>query len=164
MASGRAEEILTGSEYAFGICTVVGKESIYLRASDSNAPPDEVKLNSFLELKCLSVYGLSGATEQSLYVDYAVDLDDGEAMTLALAFSRGYSMATDDRKARRIFLEKIGDATRLLSTAQILRGWSKKVGLPSGELKKLLLEVSRRGRFSPHSGDPDFLWWSKAVS
>lgn len=163
LASGRAEEILTGSEYRFGICTVASSESIYLRSADSNAPPEEVKLDLFVKSKCLTVYALSGETEQLLYVDYAADLDDGEAMTLALAFSRGFSMATDDRKARRIFLEEIGDATRLLSTAQILRMWSKKAGLSSGELKKVLLEVSRRGRFSPHSGDPDFSWWSKAV-
>ncbi len=153
MASGRAEEILTGSEYKFGICTVVSSETIYLRAADSNAPPDEVKLDPFMKSKSLTVYGLSGDTEQTLYVDYAADLDDGEAMTLALAFSRGFS----------IFLKEIGDSTRLLSTAQILRAWSKKEGLASGELKKLLLEVSRRGRFSPPSGDPDFSWWSKAV-
>lgn len=163
LASGRAEEILSGSEYKFGISTVVSHESIYLRAADSNAPPDEVKLDLFVKSKCLTVYQLSGDKEQVLYVDYAADLDDGEAMTLALALSRGFSMATDDRKARRIFLEEIGDRTRLLSTAQILRSWSKKAGLTSGELKKLLLEVSRRGRYSPPSGDPDFSWWSKAV-
>jgi hypothetical protein len=163
LASGHAEEILSGSEFKFGICTVASSESIYLRATDLNVPPEEVKLDPFVKSKCLTVYALSGDAEQTLYVDYAADLDDGEAMTLALAFSRGFSMATDDRKARRIFLEEIGDATRLLSTARILRMWSKKAGLTSGELKKLLLEVSRRGRFSPPSGDPDFSWWSKAV-
>ena len=163
LASGHTKEILSGSEYKFGICTVVSSESIYLRATDSNAPPEEVKLDPLVKSKYLTVYALSGDNEQTPYVDYAADLDDGEAMTLALAFSRGFSMATDDRKARRIFLEEIGDATRLLSTAQILRMWSKKAGLTSGELKKLLLEVSRRVRFSPPSGDPDFSWWSKAV-
>jgi hypothetical protein len=163
LASSRAEDILTGSEYRFGICTVASSESIYLRAADPSAPPDEVKLDPFVKSKCLTVYALSGAAEQTLYVDYAADLDDGEAMTLALAFSRGFTMATDDRKARRIFLEEIGDVTRLLSTTQILRAWSTKIGLTAGELKKLLLEVSRRGRFSPPSGDPDFSWWSKAV-
>lgn len=163
LASGRAEEILTESEYEFGICTVATIESIYLRATDSSPTPDEVRLDPLIKSRCLTVYGLSGDTEQTLYVDYAADLDDGEAMTLALACSRGFAIATDDRKARRIFLQETGDSARLLSTAQILRAWSKKTGLTSGELKKLLLEVSRRGRFSPHSGDPDFSWWSKAV-
>ena len=163
LASGRAQEILTGSEYGFGICTVVSKESIYLRAADPNAPPDNVELDPFVNSKCLTVYGLSGNKEKELYVDYAADLDDGEAMTLALAFSREFAVATDDRKARRIFLEDTGDVTRLLSTPQILKRWSPRAGLTSWELKKLLLDVSRRGRFSPHSGDPDFSWWSKVV-
>ena len=51
LASGRAEEILTGSEYKFGICTVASSESIYLRAAESNAPPDEVKLEPFSQIK-----------------------------------------------------------------------------------------------------------------
>jgi hypothetical protein len=163
LASGRAKEILTGSEYKFGICTVVSKESIYLRDADPNAPPDTVDLEPFVKSKCLTVYALTGNQEQTLYVDYAADLDDGEAMTLSLAFSRGFTVATDDRKARRIFLEDTGDMTRLLSTPQILKGWSPRAGLTAVELKKMLLEVSRGGRFSPHSGDPEFTWWSKAV-
>ena len=163
LASGRAQEILTGSEYNFGICTVVSKESVYLRAADPNAPPETVELDPFVNSNCLMVHGLSGNEEQRLYVDYAADLDDGEAMTLALAFSRGFAVATDDRKARRIFVEGTGDVNRLLSTPQILKRWSQRAGLTTGELKKLLLDVSRRGRFSPHSGDPDFSWWSKAV-
>jgi hypothetical protein len=163
LASGRAQEILTGSEYKFGICTVVSKESIYLRAADPNAPPDAVELDPFVKSKHLTVYGLTGDKEQTLYVDYATDLDDGEAMTLALAFSRGFTVATDDRKARRIFLEDTVDTTRLLSTPQILKRWSSRARLTGEELKKMLLDVSRRGRFSPHSGDPEFIWWSKAV-
>jgi hypothetical protein len=163
LASGRAEEILTNSEYGFGICTLVSKESIYLRAADPNAPPEPVDLEVFVGAKCLSVYGLAGDQEKTLYVDYAAELDDGEAMSLALASSRGFLVATDDRKARRIFYENTGDATRLLSTPQILRSWSRKAGLSAEELKKLLLEVSGRGRFLPHSGDPDFSWWSNAI-
>jgi hypothetical protein len=163
LASGRAQEILTDSGFMFGICTVVSQESIYLRAADLNAPPDTVELAPFVKSKSLSVYALSGDKEQALYVDYAADLDDGESMTLALAFSRGFTVATDDRKARRIFLEDTGDVARLLSTPQILKKWSQGAGLTAGHLKNLLLEVSRRGRFSPHSGDPDFAWWSKAV-
>ena len=84
-------------------------------------------------------------------------------MSLALAFSRGYTVATDDRKARRIFLADSGDVTRLLSTSQILKQWSEGARLTASELKKLLRVVSHRGRFSPRSDDPEFRWWSKAV-
>jgi predicted nucleic acid-binding protein len=163
LASGRAEEILAQTNHRFGICTVVSAESIYLRAADSNAPPEEVKLDQFLKSRSLTVYGLVNDLDKTRYVDYAAELDDGEAMSLALTVTRGFSLATDDRKARRVFLDEVKDPTRLLSTTQILRNWSKVANLRAGEIKNVLLAVSRRGRFSPRSDDPDFSWWSNAV-
>jgi hypothetical protein len=163
LASGRAQEILTSSGYSFGICTVVSKESIYLRASDPNAPPEAVDLSPLVQAGCLSVYGLAASEEQAAYINYAADLDDGEAMTLALASCRGFLVSTDDRKARRIFREDTGDAGRLLCTAQILKIWSQAARLTAPQIKELLLEIFTRGRFFPHSSDPEFAWWSKAI-
>ena len=163
LASGRAQDIMTGSRYRFGICSVVKNESIYLRATDSNAPPEEVKLDLHLESNSLVVYELSGDVEKELYVDFAAELDDGEAMSLALVHARGFAMASDDRKARRIFMEEVAVPERLLSTSQILKDWSEIVGLSPTELKQVLVDVSRRGRFFPNSGDDHFEWWSKAV-
>jgi hypothetical protein len=154
---------MVGSGYQFGICSVVKNESIYLRGADSSAPPEEVKLDLYVESNRLRVYELSGDAEKELYVDYAADLDDGEAVSLALVYSRGFSMASDDRKARRLFTEEIADLKRLLSTAQILKDWSEEAGLNPAELKHVLTEVSRRGRFFPNSGDTYFSWWSKAM-
>ena len=48
LATGRAEDIMSESGYQFGICSVVKNESIYLRATDLNAPPEEVKLDAAL--------------------------------------------------------------------------------------------------------------------
>jgi predicted nucleic acid-binding protein len=154
---------MSESRYQFGICSVVKNESIYLRATDLNAPPEEVKLDAYLESNRLTVFELSSDEEKELYVDYATQLADGEAMSPALVYSHGFSMASDDRKARRLFTEEIGDLKRLLSTSQILKEWSEKAALNSAELKQVLTEVSRRGRFFPNSGDTNFEWWSKAI-
>ena len=163
LATGRAQDIMSESGYQFGICSVVKNESIYLRASDSSAPPEEMKLDPYVESNSLIVYELSGDAEKVLYVDYAAELDDGEAMSLALVYSRGFNLASDDRKARRLFMQEIADSKRLLSTSQILKDWSENPGLDPAELKHVLTEVSRRGRFFPNSGDTHFAWWSKAV-
>jgi predicted nucleic acid-binding protein len=152
------------SGYQFGICSVVKNESIYLRATDLNAPPEEVKLDAYLESKRLTVFELSSDEEKELYVDYATQLDDGEAMSLALVYSRGFTMASDDRKARRLFTEEIGDLMRLLSTSQILKEWSEKDGTNAADLKQALTDVSRRGRFFPNSGNTHFEWWSKGIA
>jgi predicted nucleic acid-binding protein len=108
-------------------------------------------------------FELSSDEEKELYVDYATQLDDGEAMSLALVHSRGFSMASDDRKARRLFTEEIGDLKRLLSTSRILKEWSEKAGMNTADVKQVLTDVSRRGRFFPNSGDTHFDWWSKAI-
>lgn len=155
---------MSESGYQFGICSVVKNESIYLRATDLNAPPEEVKLDAYLESKHLTALELSSDEEKELYVDYATQLDDGEAMSLALVYSRGFSMASDDRKARRLFTEEIGDLKRLLSTSQILKEWSEKARMNTAEVKQVLTDVSRRGRFFPNSGDAHFDWWSKAIA
>jgi predicted nucleic acid-binding protein len=140
---------MSESGYQFGICSVVKNESIYLRATDLNAPPEEVKLDAYLESNRLTAFELSSDEEKELYVDYATQLDDGEAMSLALVNSRGFSMASDDRKARRLFTEEIGDLKRLLSTSQILKEWSEKAGMNTADVKQVLTDVSRRGRFFP---------------
>jgi predicted nucleic acid-binding protein len=155
---------MSESRYQFGICSVVKNESIYLRATDLNAPPEEVKLEAFLESNRLTVFELSSDEEKELYVDYATQLDDGEAMSLALVYSRGFSMASDDRKARRLFTEEIGDLKRLLSTSQVLKEWSEEVGMNTADVKQILTDVSRRGRFFPNSADPYFEWWSRAIA
>ena len=112
----------------------------------------------------LTVFELSSDEEKELYVDYATQLDDGEAMSLALVYSRGFSLASDDRKARRLFTEEIGNPKRLLSTSQILKEWPEKGGMDAANLKQVLTDVLRRGRFFPNSGDAHFEWWSKAIA
>ena len=44
---------------------------------------------------------LAGEDELALFVRLAAVLDDGEAACLAVAKSRGWTLATDDRKGRR---------------------------------------------------------------
>jgi hypothetical protein len=163
LASGRAEAILSDDQYRFAVCSIVKRESVSLRSVDSAAPPEEVILDPFCESGCLDVLEPSGGEEETLYVDYAVQVDDGEAMSLALAHSRGLLLATDDRKARRLFLEELGDAARLLTTAAILKAWAKKSRVAGQDLRGVLVRVTQRGRFFPPADDPDYDWWSDAV-
>src|SRR5580692_5906402 len=58
----------------------------------------------------------------------------------------------------RSFTEEIGDLKRLLSTSQILKEWSEKARMNTADVKQVLTDVSRRGRFFPNSGDTHFDW------
>jgi predicted nucleic acid-binding protein len=82
---------------------VVG-EALFLRVLNDEGEPDQeaIDLEPFIASGLLEVVAPTGEAEIAAYVAYARDLDDGEAMALSLAASRGWVLATDDRHARSI--------------------------------------------------------------
>lgn len=95
--------------------------------------------------------------ELPVYVELACDLGDGEASSIAVAVNRGLVIATDDRKARRISIERgLPDPTR---TSRILRAYCDKVLHEAPAIRDLLRAVQQRANFVPARSDPGFVWW-----
>jgi hypothetical protein len=94
--------------------------------------------------------------EMDLYVQLAADLDDGEAMALAIASHRGWTLATDDRKARRKAEELSVQTT---TTPQLMRRWSERTRQPRREIADALRRIETLARFVPGSAAPDARWW-----
>lgn len=163
-ATGHLEQIVLLRGCRFLICSAVAQESMFLRSPDFEAESERVPLDSLIESGALTVCSVEGEEEEALYVAYAAHLDDGEAMSLALAEARGFILATDDRKARRLFLEAAGDPGRLLSTPAILRQWATRVRLPRHALRDALLAVTNRARYFPPPTDPHFRWWLNSTA
>jgi len=165
LASEEAEDILRSTGKECRICVVVEKEGIYLRPDDPQEDSFEsVKLDPLIRSGALSICDIEGTREATLYVDYASRLDDGEAMSLAIAESRGYIFATDDRKARRIFLESVNDASRLISTSELVRNWANSHSVSQAKLKSVLWSIQHRANFFPPRRDPNFTWWNNACA
>ncbi len=159
LATGQARDILSMSGYSFAICSAVQGEAIFLRPTDPQAQPERVRLEPLIEPGILSVLHLDTEEEKTLFVDYASQLDDGEAMSIALAVSRGSLLATDDQKARRLFIEATRDATRLLFTSQILKMWATNNSIGKDRLNAVLSQVTLRAKFYPSKNDPEYQWW-----
>lgn len=158
VASGHVEDVVGTADEEFAICSAVEDESVFLRSQDPQSPQEPVQVQSLVQSGLLRVCQLE-AGEEAMYVGYASQLDDGEAMSLAIAHSRGFILATDDRKARRLFQAAVNDPARLVSTSGILRAWSKRSGTSHAELKAALSQVSLRARFFPPSDDSHYQWW-----
>jgi predicted nucleic acid-binding protein len=117
----------------------------------------------------LRPYLLSGAmhflslTEEELpqYVRLATMVDDGEAATLAIAESRGLQLATDDRKARRVCVER--GLPEPIRSLQLLRSYADAAGLSEQGVQERLVRIRDRASFRPGRMDPDFKWWSAHV-
>ena len=93
----------------------------------------------------------------------AGDLDDGEAMAMAIATSRGMRFASDDQKACRVFLELVNAADRLTCTSSILKQWAERRAVTAPRLKAVLRRIGTRARFIPPRRDPNAEWWQNAV-
>ena len=163
LATGHIEGILGAAAERSVICTAVRTELIYLRPDDPKDPLQPIDLTPLIDNGSLEVCQIQGDDEELLYIDYAAKLDDGEAMCMALALSRRLRLATDERKARRLFIQATGDPERLISTAQLVRNWAETTSIPPTELGRVLASIQNRARYQPPAkDDPNYPWWIDA--
>lgn len=163
LATGEIESILSSLNKKWLVCAAVEKESLYLRTEDPNNPLQPVSLAPLLSAKLLEICDIENADEAQLYVNYSARLDDGEAMSVALAIARGYHLATDERKARRIFSES-GTALHLTGTSQIIREWTEIEKISRKRAKSVLLAIVQKARFMPSASDENLQWWNDLFS
>jgi predicted nucleic acid-binding protein len=159
LASGEIEGILRVAARDSLVCSAVKRESIYLRTGDPHAPLELIELKPLIESGLLTVCRIEGDREAQLYVDYASALDDGEAMSLAIALARDLVLATDERKARRLFLEAADDQGRLTSTSALVRYWAEAERIPADRVKTALTRIEERARYQPPTTDANYKWW-----
>jgi hypothetical protein len=143
-------------------CSAVAGETIYIRCEDPRQPREAVSIDAWLSSGAVKLTTPDSPLEEELYVQFAADLDDGEAMSLAICRARGYAFATDDRKARRIAGQLALPKVELISTSQIVHQWATVTTASPGEVKRALSAIELRARFIPPHDDPLRDWWIRA--
>ncbi len=123
---------------------------------------EHVDLSVLVDSRALAVETVTGDDELALLVEFAASLGDGEAASAAVAVSRGYLLATDDRKARRV-VQSAHPEVEQLTTAQLLEHWQRLSGLPSTEMADILKKVTARATFTPPKNDPARSWWDATL-
>jgi hypothetical protein len=146
--------------YTWSICEAVLGESEFTREYGADGVPTEVPLDfhPLVESGLLLVARPQTDAELADYVDFAAEIDDGEAQALALAKHRNYILLTDDRKATRIANRPdVGVTT--ITTVSVLQEWQQHVGVAQAELRNVITRIQVLARFSPRKDSPDLLWW-----
>lgn len=162
-AAGNLLTLLPALGAEWHVAENVIAEAGFIRKPD---PDDEKKLvKEPINLKPaldLGVLRACTATEDelALFVALAVEVDDGEAMCLAIAQSRGWTLTTDDRKARRVAGQR---GVTLLSTPELLKQWATTTAASEEEVARVLLNIQTFARFRPHRSLPATDWWEEAV-
>lgn len=179
LASGVAEEVLATVPARFAVAQLVAEdEALFVAEEDDDEPdgdeaaagsdesagldPERLDLTSLIEKGRLEVMELGTHEEHETFVELALQLDDGEAMTAALATHRGGEVATDDRKAIRL-LEGRSPSVPLRRTSSLLRMWVRRRNVPEEWVREVLRSIQRRASFTPPRDDPEVEWWRKVV-
>ena len=140
----------------------VANEAIFLKTTnkDGTVQKSPVDLSLYQDAGVLIPCDVATAPETDLFVRLAVDLDDGEAMALAIADARGWSLASDDRKAIEVAGRR---GVRILTTAEVIRDWSATADVPHESILAALTRIERLARFIPAPDYPLYEWWRKIV-
>ena len=160
LATSRVAEIVRVIAPMLMVCPAVSEESLYLRPFEAEGRPEPVDLQKLIAAGILTPCQMEEGTEVDLYVAYAEDLDDGEAMSLAVAQSRHLALVTDERKALRLARENAPQLS-LISTTEIIRAWAE--GKDPSAVTAVVHSILTRARFRPADSDPLALWWNKML-
>lgn len=158
-------ENFTKTGFSFFVPRVVAKESIYILQPDDDHAGQlvrrEVDMNQYVERKLVSYCDIERSCEAEWYVRFAVQIDDGEAACLAIAKSRSWILATDDRVARRLATEQ---SVKVLGTPEIVRTWAESNAVSESEISSVIGNIQRYAKYVPRSNVPDAKWWYQKQS
>lgn len=162
-ATGELREFLAGSEWTWHISRAALAESLYIRVptEEHDLVREPIEPKPYLDEGLIALAEPTTPDELELYVHLAAQLDDGEAMALAIAAQRGWTLATDDRKANRI-ADDLGVA--VVTTPELMERWAVAANLQPAQIQRLLRDIELRARFSPAAGAPGYAWWKANMS
>ena len=159
-AAGEFVPLLRALELDLYVPQPVVAEAIYIRRPDDEGPsklvPEQIDLKPAISAGLLRPCELQGTNETTLFVQLASALDDGEAACLAIAKSRGWLVATDDRKARRLAGE-LGVGT--ITTPELVKQWAETTEAPRSHISSVLRKIRTFARFAPPPDSSLYEWW-----
>jgi hypothetical protein len=165
-ASGHMAGILNSIGESVYIAAYVNTEealSVYVVSRESS-PEDRERINliSMIEDGLLQVVDLTTIEEASSVIQFtSLRLDDGEAISAAIAVHRDWALATDDRAARRV-CRQLHPSTELLTTTEMVRHWASHSNPPPSLLRGVLVMIENKANFVVGASDPMYHWWQSS--
>lgn len=163
-ASRHLGDILAAFPARFAVADRVMQESLYVRRGGDGEDADErepVELAPFITQGLLCILSFETEQEMTAFLEFATQLDDGEAMSCALAYLHGYSVVTDDRKALRL-LGRYASHVTCYGTLDVLQAWAGE-GMSDTVLRTILRAIRERASYFPGTNHPLYPWWANLL-
>jgi len=121
---------------------------------------ESIDLQPFIDDNLLLLVDIETEVEANTYINFAERLDDGEAVTGAIALNRNWAIATDDSASVRLF-QSSAPHIALVSTLDLVKYWVDTNSLTEDIIRETLLNIRVRGKYEPHRNHPLSKWWQK---
>lgn len=164
-ASSKTQAIIAACGGSFYVSEQVQRESMVIRQIDpadaSLLIPLPINLTPDFSSGLIRECRLESKEEVESYVNFATQVDDGEASCLAIAKARKWIIATDDRKAMRIASES---GVAVITTPELVERWVKAMKPSGDEVRQAPRAIERFARFRPRRGNPLHDWWASMTT
>lgn len=158
-ATRRIAEILGAHPGPFLIAEAVLQETLYIHVMvDGVREKEPVSLAPLVAAGTLTVVQPESEAEFQSLIDFSLQLDDGEAMTCAIALHRGYRVVTDEKKTIRL----LGNQISIVGTLELIRAWADAVTPPATLIREVLVAIEHRG-YMPGLDHPHRAWWDQIL-
>jgi hypothetical protein len=161
MATDRAQEILT----AFGSPSCIVKqvregEVFTLRPLPEDDPKGilvPVDLAPLITAGVLQEVEMTPA-EQTTFVAFAAEVDDGEARSSAVAVHRGLTLVTDDKASIRL-VQSLANPVAVMTTLDWIKWWVDEQAVDDATLGAVLRRIEICAHYRPRRNHPLKSWW-----
>lgn len=163
-ATRRMESILAAVDGSVAVVDVVAREAQFVRRGGTGEDARErvqIDLQTLVDDGLLGVISTDIEEELLTFIDLSQEVDDGEAMTAALAIHRGCIVVTDDRKASRILFAR---GVTLRTSLDLIRVWSNSSSVTRQVLRTALVDLQQRGNYDTPRGHPLREWWDEVMN
>lgn len=151
------EELAGASAVRLVMTSVAATEALWLAPLEPDGDRDIIDVRGLIDTGTLALLELLD-DELNRFVDFAREIDDGEAATFAVAATRGLRVVTDDRRAQRL-AAAIDPPISIVGTSQLLRTWADANGVSPGRVAEVVRSIELRASYIPRRDDPHFAWW-----
>lgn len=155
VASGRVGEILSACMYRGVVCKRVEREALWI---ETDTPGDRIAVD-FMSLEAsgdIARIAVAGV-EVASFLEFAREVDDGEAEAIAIASHRRLTFATDDRRATRVAV-RLG--IYVVDTPLLVTRWAATTA-DSVAAVDAIERIETRARYRPAASHPLAGEWAK---
>jgi hypothetical protein len=155
--SGKMSDILTSLQAYIAIADYVYHQEV-LRTTEGRL----FELQPLIDGGLLAVATFESKVEMITFVNFAASIDDGEATTGAIAVTRNWAIATDDRLSIR-FLKQSAPTLPIVSTLDLVKHWVDTTHPHADIVRTTLQNIRNRARYIPYATHPLYRWWATHI-